>query len=260
MRTYRAPTSTADLVAALAAATDPILIAGGQSLLPSLREKRIRSGELIDIGRVASLKDIVLDDGGATIGAGVVMADLAKGQIAKRLPMLACAAGWVGNHVVRGRSTLGGSLAWANPRAEMPTVMMALDAIITTQHRSFPARQLMTGAFTTILERGEAILSVRVPDSPRMVFDEVIPRNSTGRAVVAIACADVGNGDVSVTLAGLTDIPIFDYVLKQGQPFTDSSISEAIRGHAPSAHFTSLEYRIAAARVLANRCRDRLQD
>lgn len=260
IRTYQAPKTVEELVAALSGADDPILIAGGQSLLPALRDRRVRCGAMIDVGGVATLKDIAIDDAGVTIGAAVVMADLMRGRVAARFPALAQAAAHVGNHVVRGRSTLGGCLAWANPRAEMPMMMMALDARIQTQRRSFPASRLMTGAYATILEPDEAILSVHVPNARRMVFDELIPRNSTGRAMVSVACARAENGNILVALAGLTDIPLHGYHVANDHVVNADDIGAAIADLPPSLHFTSLDYRIAAACVLIGRCRERLED
>lgn len=257
-RSYSAPDNVDALIAALAAVPDPILIAGGQSLLPALAERGIRSGDLVDIGRVAALKAITIDASGATIGAGVVMAALMHGPIATLCPALATAAGAVGNHVVRGRSTIGGCLAWANPRAEIPMIAMAHDATITTQHRNFPSDTLMTGAYATILAPGEVILSLHIPPPPKMAFEELIPRNSTGRAIVSVACADAGNDNVRVTLAGLTDIPITRMMLEGSETATEDHIRTAVAGLPVSSHFTALDYRITAARVLIRRCRERL--
>lgn len=257
-RHYQAPDSLAGLVAALASAQDPILIAGGQSLLPALAERGIRSGWMVDIGRIAALKTITFDADGVTIGAGTVMADLVRGPIAALCPALAEAAGAVGNHVVRGRSTVGGCLGWANPRAEIPMILIAHDATIMTQHRAFRADALMTGAFATVLAPGEAILSVRIQTPPRMVFEELISRNSTGRAIVSVACADMGKRGTRVTLAGLTDRPVSGLMLATGTVATPDLIRAAIADRAELSHTTSPDYRIAAACALVRRCRERL--
>lgn len=259
MRAYVAPTSIADLIAALATIDDPLIVAGGQSLLPAIRERGTRTGTMVDVGRIADLKAITIDERGATIGAGVVMADLMRGAVAERFPALAEAAGAVGNHVVRGRSTLGGCLGWANPRAEMPTIMLAHDAAIRTQHRTFPVSDLVTGPFTTCLSTGEVILSVHLPPPPPMVFDEVIPRNSTGRAIVSAACAAAPVGATRVTLAGLTDLPLDGWTIAKGTEATVAEIRDAISTLPLSDHFTSLDYRLKAAAVLIRRCRERLE-
>lgn len=262
-RGYVAPDSVSGLVEALANATDPILIAGGQSLLPAIAEKGIRSGEIIDIGRIAELRSIAIDADGATVGAGVVMAELMHGPIAASYPAMAAAAAAVGNHVVRGRSTVGGCLAWANPRAELPMILIAHDAMIVTQHRSIPANALMSGAHETILRRGEVILRVRIPNPPRMVFDEIIERNSTGRAMVAVACAEDnggegGGGGVRVTLAGLTVRPIHGLFLASGADATTENVRAAIGALPEFFQPVSMDYRIWAACTLIRRCRERL--
>jgi carbon-monoxide dehydrogenase medium subunit len=172
---------------------------------------------------------------------------------------LAKAAGAVGNHVVRLRSTLGGCLSWANPRAEMPIIMLAHDAIVRTQHRRFSVRNLMVGPFATCLQSGEAILSVSLPPPPRMVFDEIIPRNSTGRAIVSVACASTSNGGARISLAGLTELPLDGWMLPIGATVSAADVGEAISSLPPSDHFTSLDYRLKAASVLIRRCRDRLE-
>ena len=257
-RRYLAPTSVVDLIAALAGADDAMLIAGGQSLLPSLAERGIRAGLLVDIGRIDALKRIAVDAAGVTIGAGVAMADLMRGHVAQRYPALAAAAAAVGNHVVRGRSTIGGCLGWANPRAEIPMILVAHDATIVTDRREIAADALMTGAYRTILERSEPILSVRVPPPPRMVFDELIARNSTGRAIVSVACADAGSGAACVTLAGLTARPIRNLTVSAGQVASEADVRAAIAAVPDVPQTISLDYRIAAAAALIRRCRERL--
>ena len=117
----------------------------------------------------------------------------------------------------------------------------------------------MTGPFVTCLQSGEVILSVSLPPPPPMAFDEIIPRNSTGRAIVSVACAAAPDGGTRITLAGLTDLPLDGWVIPAGVTASANDVGQAISALPASDHFTSLDYRLKAASVLIRRCRERLE-
>lgn len=208
MRGYRAPQTVEALTAILAAAPDAMILAGGHSLLPALSLSASRQGLLVDIGRIASLKPVALTATGAVLGAGASLSAVLASPVADRYPALAAALGHVGNHVVRNRSTIGGNLAWADPRGEVLLALIAHDGVITTSRREIPAADFVAGPFRTLLEPGEVILSARLPPPRPMGFAEVMARDSTGRAILSALCALEGDGLVRLSVGGLVDRPV----------------------------------------------------
>jgi CO/xanthine dehydrogenase FAD-binding subunit len=247
------------LVAALAADPDAMILAGGHSLLPALALRGQRSGRLVDIGRIAALKRIELDGGAATIGAGVTLSAILASPVAAVFPALAQALRFVGNHVVRNRATIGGCLAWADPRGEVPLILAAHDATVVTSRRTIAAEQLVTGPFATMLEPGEAILETHIPPPPVLAFDEVLGRNSTGRAILSAACAVLADGSVRLSLGGLVDRPVRSAAL----PCVDADaldglsagfVAEMLAQYPALPDASAIDYRRTIAPRLLRRC------
>jgi carbon-monoxide dehydrogenase medium subunit len=179
---YVGATSVAEAVAVLASEEDAKVLAGGQSLLPLLALRLARPSRLVDIGRLR-LDEIELgpDDspaagayaggaGGPTLRLGALTrqrrleTDAAVGRAA---PLLREAARYVGHPATRNRGTLGGSLAHADPAAELPAVAVALDALVVATgpdgSRQLTCAELVEGYFTTTLEPAEILTEIRVP-------------------------------------------------------------------------------------------------
>jgi carbon-monoxide dehydrogenase medium subunit len=147
------------------------LLAGGQSLLPLLNLRLARPSALIDLNEIQELAYIRPWDGGLAIGALTRDAALERDPLAAaRQPLLVEAAHHVGHPAIRHRSTLGGSLAHADPAAELPAVMLALEAAITVQSaagsRTIPATAFFQGPFQTAMQHGEVLTEVRLPGLP----------------------------------------------------------------------------------------------
>ena len=180
---YAAPRKTDEAVALLAQHGDRAkVLAGGQSLLPLLNFRLARPEVLIDVNRVAELAYVRPLESGVALGALTRQDALERADVVRsRLPIVAEACRMIGHLPIRHRGTIGGSLAHADPAAELPAVMMALDAEITASRqggrRTLPADQFFTGIFTTALEPDELLTEVRLPGLP--------PR--TGSAFVEIA-------------------------------------------------------------------------
>lgn len=165
---YHAPLALDEALALLAgAAGDAAPLAGGQSLLPRMNARQARPAVVVDLRRVAGL-DAIGDGDPLRIGAMVRHRTLERDPlIAERLGLLAEAARHVASIGVRSRGTLGGSLAHADPAAELPAACVALDAMLVLRagdgERRLPARELFAGAFATTLRPGELIVAVEVP-------------------------------------------------------------------------------------------------
>ncbi len=160
--TYSTPASVAD--AAQAAAGGAKLIAGGQSLLPSMKLGLASPEALADLGSIADLKGITVAGGMVRIGATTTHAEVAAHpDVAKAIPALADLAGNIGDRQVRHRGTIGGSLANNDPAACYPAAVLGLGATIHTNTRTIAADDFFKGLYETALAEGEVITAVSFP-------------------------------------------------------------------------------------------------
>jgi carbon-monoxide dehydrogenase medium subunit len=144
------------------------IIAGGQSLMPMLAFRMATPRLLVDIGSIAALRHITLDGGGVTLGALVRWCDVEKhAELARAHPLLVEAVRHVAHYQIRNRGTIGGSLAHADPAAELPGVAVACDAEIEVAgpkgRRTIAATDFFLDSLTTALAPDEVIVSMRLP-------------------------------------------------------------------------------------------------
>jgi carbon-monoxide dehydrogenase medium subunit len=140
-------------VAALAGDSDAKFLAGGQSLLPTMRLRLAQPSKLIDVTRIAALKEIRVDANTITVGAAVCHADVADhADIQRVLPGLASLASHIGDRQVRALGTIGGSLANNDPAACYPAAALALNATIVTDRRRIAADDFFVGMYETALD------------------------------------------------------------------------------------------------------------
>jgi aerobic carbon-monoxide dehydrogenase medium subunit len=176
---------------------EAVPVAGGQSLLPGLNMRLSAPKLLVDIGDLAELRGQSHADGIVRLGALTRHAELLKSDLVKRhLPLLQQAAPHIGHVAIRNRGTLGGSLAYADPAAELPACAVALDATLVlgsvSGQREVKAEDFFTGLFETALQAGELITAVNFPvqtPTTRTAFAELSRRHGdfalAGLAVVA---------------------------------------------------------------------------
>ncbi|MEZ5653759.1 MAG: FAD binding domain-containing protein [Burkholderiaceae bacterium] len=142
------------------------LLAGGMTLLPSLKLRLSAPSHLIDISRLSELAGLSATDTGLSVGAGLTHARIAADDtIARRLPALAALAARVGDPQVRARGTIGGSLANNDPAADYPAALLALGERVRTDRREIQADDFLLDMFTTALDEGEIVLAIdfRIP-------------------------------------------------------------------------------------------------
>src|SRR5688572_5795464 len=133
---YVKPKSLSEVPPLLAAHPDAKLLAGGMTLIPTLKQRLAQPSHLIDIGGLSELRGIDARDGRLTIGAATRHNDICASPIVKQaLPALAALAGVIGDPQVRNRGTLGGSVANNDPAADYPAAVLALNAIVVTTQR-----------------------------------------------------------------------------------------------------------------------------
>jgi carbon-monoxide dehydrogenase medium subunit len=201
--TYHRPENLGEAVALLQTVEEPKLLAGGHTLLPTMKQRLASPANLIDLNKVPGLAGIELEGSELVIGAMTRHADVAQSALVQAaIPALADLAGGIGDPAVRHRGTIGGSIANNDPAADYPAACLALDATIVTDRRSLPAEAFFIGLFETALEEGEIITQVRFPKPSKAAYAKF--RNPASRyAIVGVFAAErAGDVRVSVTGAG----------------------------------------------------------
>jgi len=166
MRTfdYYKPSSVPEAAALLAKNADAKPLAGGMSLLPTMKLRLAAPAALIDLSAISGLKGVDVADGAVTIGAMTRHIEVAKSAaLIEAIPALSKLAGGIGDPAVRNRGTIGGSLANNDPAADYPAAALALGATIVTNTREIAADEFFRGMFETALEPGEIITAVKFP-------------------------------------------------------------------------------------------------
>jgi aerobic carbon-monoxide dehydrogenase medium subunit len=199
---YQRPGETKAAVAALAGNDEAKFLAGGQSLLPTMRLRLAQPSALVDVTRIASMKHIALDGDTLTIGGAMCHADVASNADVKQaLPGLADLAGRIGDRQVRERGTIGGSLANDDPAACYPSAVLALNATVVTDRRRIAADDFFIDMYTTALEPDELIVAVEFPLAERAGYEKF--RNPASHfALVGVFVAKFRDGGVRVGVTG----------------------------------------------------------
>jgi carbon-monoxide dehydrogenase medium subunit len=198
---YHKPTSVAEAVSLLAANEDAKLVAGGQTFIPTLKQRLAQPSDVIDLGKITELKGIKEEAGGLTIGAMTRHADIAHSADVKRvIPSLAALAELIGDPQVRNRGTLGGSISNNDPAADYPGALLALGATIRTNKREVAADDFITGMFETALERDEIVTAVHFPKPEAGAYAK-FPNPASRYSMVGVFVARVG-GKVRVAVTG----------------------------------------------------------
>src|SRR5580700_2600553 len=233
---YEAPATVAEAAALLAEHQDEAsVLAGGQSLIPLLALRLARPAVLIDVNGVPELSVMSQADGWLTIGAMTreYVAEESE-AVADAVPLLAAALPLIGHEAIRTRGTIGGSLAHADPAAELPAVARALDAEFVVRgpsgERVIPAEQWFEGYLTTSRRPDELLLEVRFPAARQgtgVSFKEVARRHGDF-AIVGLAASLVLSGgvisDARLAFAGLSYVPV-----------RAAAAEELLAGQRPSA-------------------------
>ena len=217
---YEAPETISEALDLLARQLDEAsVLAGGQSLIPLLALRLARPAVLIDINGIAELSGVSAADGMVTIGAMTreyVAAD--STTIADTVPLLAAALPLIGHEAIRNRGTIGGSLAHADPAAELPAVALALDAEFvvrsTSGERVIPAAEWFEGYLTTSRRPDELLVEVRFPTArpaTGISFQEVARRHGDFAIVglaTSLTLSDGAISDARLAFAGISDVPV----------------------------------------------------
>jgi len=254
--TYQRPSSTADALKA-GAKTDAKYLAGGQSLLATMKLRLSTPSDLVDLSGIAELRGIKVEGNAITIGAMTRHAEVTQSADVKaKIPALAALAGTIGDRQVRNMGTLGGSVANNDPSSDYPAAVLGLGATINTTKRKIDADQYFKGLFETALEPGELIVSVSFPVPSKAAYQKF--KNAASRfALVGVFVAQTGSGvRVAVTGAGQSGVfrvkAMEEALAKGWSPDAVKSIAVPATGLISDLH-ASAEYRAHLITVLARR-------
>ncbi|CAO3419995.1 FAD binding domain-containing protein [Azospirillum argentinense] len=254
--TYHRPKSVADAVALLGQFEDPKLLGGGQTLLPTLKQRLARPSDLIDLGQIPELQGIREEAGGLTVGAFTRHAQVAHSETVQRvIPALASLAEGIGDRQVRNMGTLGGSICNADPSADYPAAVVALKATVRTDRREIAGDDFFTGMFETALELGEIVTAVHFQKPDKAAYAKF--RNPASRyAIVGVFVAVFGSEvRVAVTGAGPSVFRADDMEAALAQDFRADALNGAsvpADGLNADIH-ASADYRAHLVRVMARR-------
>jgi carbon-monoxide dehydrogenase medium subunit len=200
---YRRPGTVNEADLALKAAPGAKLLAGGQTLIPTLKLRLANPETIIDLSGIASMRGITKKDGGLAIGAMTTHAAVAESSdVAAALPGLAKLADDIGDPQVRHRGTIGGSIANNDPAADYPAAVLALNATLNTTKRAIPADQFFDGLFSTSLAENEILTEIVFPAAQSFAYAK-FDQPASRFALVGVAVARTGGGvRVAVTGAG----------------------------------------------------------
>lgn len=269
---YRA-TSVAEAVELMRAHPGAKLLAGGHSLLPQMKLRVSQPAALVDISRAAELSGITLDGEMLHIGATTTHAALAASPVVgEHCAILSEAAGLIGDQQVRNRGTIGGSLAHADPAADLPTVIVALGGTLTAASaagsRDILAGECFVDLFTTALTEGEVLTRVNVPAYGAGTGGAYAKHRhpASGYAVVGVAAIVTVSGGrcarARLAVGGAQPNPVSASASEaalEGQPLNEATIAAAAAQVAEalpnplSDHYASADYRRQLATVLARR-------
>ncbi|HYB87544.1 MAG TPA: FAD binding domain-containing protein [Streptosporangiaceae bacterium] len=269
---YAAPATVAEAVGLLAehADAEPRVLAGGQSLIPLMNFRLAKPGYLVDLRKVAGLSGIRREGDVLVVGAMTRLAELERSaEVAMAAPLVAEAVGFVAHTPIRNSGTIGGSLAHADPAAELPAVALALGAELVAAGpagtRSIPAAEFLHGPFSTALEPGEILTEIRLPSWDGGHGFAEYARTHANFAIVAAAALVALDGDriqrAALALTGVAPTAVRAAAAEQvlagaacDATAAGAAADAAVEGLAPAGDLhASPATRLALARTYARR-------
>lgn len=269
---YHAPRTIEEATALLATLDNAKVLAGGQSLVPMMNFRYVIVDHLVDLAKIGGLAGISVANGRMRIGAMTRQRDLEfSPEVARHCPLLLEALKHIGHRQTRNRGTIGGSLAHADPAAEMPTVCAAHDAVVEIaghgRTRAVPFTKFGVGFMTTVVEPDEIVTAIEVPLWPKghgFGFQEYVRRHGDFAIAGAAALVELG-GDgavrrASIALCGVANSPLRlpeAEAALMGKRLDDEAIESAVRAAKAvqpiSDIHASQEYRSHLAQVMLTR-------
>ena len=198
---YHRATSIGDAQSIFKNSEDPVYLAGGMTVLPTMKQRLANPSDVIDLGKIDGLTGVERDGDEIVVRAMTTHAAVAASlEVAAAIPALAALADSVGDPHVRNRGTIGGSIANNDPAADYPAALVGLGGTVVTTSKEVAADDFFTGMFETVLEPGELITAVRFP-VPEAAHYMKFPNPASRYALVGVMVARTG-GVVRVAVTG----------------------------------------------------------
>lgn len=256
--TYHRASSVDEAASLFAKGSEAQFIAGGQTLLPVMKQRLASPSDVIDLGNIKELIGVEASGDTLTIKAATPHYDVATSEAAKKaIPALAYLASLIGDPAVRYRGTIGGSIANNDPAADYPAALLALGATVKTNKRSISAEDFFKGLFTTALEDGEIITAVSFPVPAKAGYAKM--RHPASRfALTAVFVAQTKSGEIRVAATGASQsgvmrVGAIEAALKANwSPSALDNVSIPASGLLADIHGTA-EYRANLIKVMAQR-------
>jgi carbon-monoxide dehydrogenase medium subunit len=251
---YSKPASLGE--AESAAGGDNVLMAGGQTIIPTLKQRLASPDTIVDLSGIADLSGISVSGNTVTIGALTTHAEVAGSkEVANAIPALAALAEMIGDPAVRNRGTIGGSIANNDPAADYPAAVVGLGATVKTNKREIAGDDFFTGLFETALDDGEIVTSVSFPVPDKAGYSK-FPNPASRYAIVGVFAAQTGGGvRVAVTGAGPCVFRAGDMESALGGNWSADAVADisVSAGDLNTDIHASAEYRAHLVTVMAKR-------
>lgn len=253
---YQRPTSPDAAAKALSGAEDGKYLAGGMTLIPTMKQRLAQPSDLVDLGGIAELSGIRRTGDTIVVGATTTHAEVAASdEVRNAIPALAELADHIGDPAVRARGTIGGSIANADPAADYPAALVGLGATVQTSARTIAADDFFTGLFETALDEGELVTAVSFPIPAKAGYAK-FPNPASRYAVVGVMASEGPAGTrVAVTGAGASVFRVEEMEKALAGDFSPKAvegISVPAAGLNSDIH-ASDEYRAHLVTVMAKR-------
>src|ERR1700733_15238956 len=256
--TYHRASSIDEAAALFAKGTEAKYLAGGQTLLPVMKQRLAAPSEVIDLARIKDLVGVELSGDTLTIKAATTYYDIMSNtDVKKAIPAIAYLTSVLGDPAVRYRGTIGGSIANNDPAADYPAALLAPGATGKTNKRSISAEDFFKGLFTTALEDGEIITAVSFPVPAKAGYAKM--RHPASRfALTAVFVAQTKSGEIRVATTGASQsgvmrVSAIEAALKANwSPSAIDGVSVSASNLLADIHGTA-EYRANLIKVMAQR-------
>ena len=253
---YRKASSVGDAVSAVTGAEDGRFLAGGMTIIPTIKQRLAKPSDLVDLAAIDGLAGISVSGGVVEIGGMARHAEVnASSAVAEAIPALAKLAGGIGDPQVRNRGTLGGSIANNDPAADYPAAVVGLGATVRTNRRQIAGDDFFTGMFETALEAGELVTGVSFPVPSKAAYMK-FPNPASRYAIVGVfVAATAGGARVAVTGAGPCVFRVAEMEQALGANFAPEAVADIKIGDDDlnSDIHASAEYRAHLVTVMAKR-------
>ena len=253
---YHRPGSVADAVALRRDRPEATYLAGGHTLVPTLKQRLAMPSDMVDLNGIAELRQIREEGGRLVVGAMATHGEVTRSELVRSMiPGLAGLASWVGDAQVKNRGTIGGSIANNDPAADYPAAVVGLNATVKTDRREIPGDDFFLGMFETALEEDELVTAIVFPRPERAAYAK-FPNPASRYAIVGVMVAQTGGGTrVAVTGAGPCVFRWPEAEQALGSNFSADALSnltvspDALNGDIHA----SAEYRAHLVKVMAQR-------